>query len=73
MSGFSHHRIDTGEATPSKNMTPILVFDGRLPVEQVLPEFVERSGRLDRAIAEFIAGKLHEYSQNLAPRTERAP
>lgn len=71
-SGFSHNRIDTGEATPFKNMAPILVADGRLPIEEVLPGFVERSGSIDRAISEFIANKLREYSQHLVPRTHRA-
>lgn len=69
-SGFSHNRIDGGEATPSKNMTPILVADGRLPIEEVLPRFVERSGSIDRIISEFIANKLREFSRHLAPRTE---
>lgn len=71
-SGFAHNRIDGGEATPFKNMTPIMVADGRLPIEEVLPGFVERSGSIDRAISEFIANKLREYSLHLAPRTDRA-
>lgn len=70
--GFSHSRIDTGEATPFKNMTPILVADGRLPIEEVLPGFVVRSRSIDRAISEFVASKLREYSQHLAPRTEQS-
>lgn len=51
-------------------MTPILVADGRLPIEEVLPRFVERSGSIDRIISEFIANKLREFSRHLAPRSE---
>jgi len=61
-SGFSHNRIDSGEATPRKNMSPILVADGILPVEAVLPRFVRRARDIDRAISRFIAGKLREYA-----------
>ena len=67
--GYSHNRIDTGEATPFKNMTPILVADGRLPIEEVLPEFVRRSRSIDRGISKFVASKLREYSRDLAART----
>jgi hypothetical protein len=67
-SGFSHNRIDSGEATPRKNMSPILVADGILPVEAVLPKFVRRSRDIDRAVSRFIAGKLREYAGEPAAR-----
>ena len=67
-SGFSHHRIDSGEATPRKNMSPILVADGILPIDDVLPRFTRRSRNIERVIGRFIAEKLREYARRLEPR-----
>jgi hypothetical protein len=61
-SGFSHNRIDSGEATPKRNMSPILVADGILPVDEVLPRFVRHARDIDRAVGSFIAGRLREYA-----------
>jgi hypothetical protein len=69
-SGFSHHRIDSGEATPERNMSPILVSDGILPVDEVLPRFVRHARDIDHAVGRFIAGKLREYAGEPGPRAE---
>lgn len=67
-SGFSHHRIDSGEATPRKNMSPILVADGILPIGDVLPRFIRRSRNTERTITRFVTDKLREYARQLDPR-----
>lgn len=67
-SGFSHDRIDTGEATPERNMTPILVADGRPPIEEVLANFTRRSPAVDPDVREFISRKLQEYQAMPEPR-----
>lgn len=59
--GFSHHRIDSGEQSPYKNMTPIMVADGELPVNDVLSEFKVRAAAVDPAVRDTILAKLHEY------------
>lgn len=66
-SGFSHNRIDSGESSPLKNMTPILVADGRLPIGDVLPGFVKHSRDIELAIGEFVSNKLREYADSSIP------
>src|SRR6266496_2922148 len=34
-SGFQHERVDTGEADPTKNRTPVLVPDGLCPIREI--------------------------------------
>ncbi len=70
-SGFSHNRIDSGEARPEKNMTPILVADGALPLDDVLARFVRRSRTMERAVSHFIVSKLREYGKQLPRRGKR--
>jgi hypothetical protein len=58
--GFSHHRIDDGEASPAKNRTPILV-DGGTPVrDDVLRLFVKEAQEIDAWIRDFVVEKLGE-------------
>jgi len=64
--GFSHDRIDTGEATPYKNMTPILVADGKLEVDEVLPRFLRRSRNIEPFVRQFVSHKLREYESTVA-------
>jgi hypothetical protein len=66
-SGYSHNRIDAGEATPMKNMTPILVTDGQLPIDDVLPRFLDHSRGIEPAIGEFVLTKLRDYAKRLPP------
>jgi len=58
--GTSHNRIDDGEASPFKNMTPILVPDGAVPYEELLRQFHARARELDKDIFELIKIKLKE-------------
>lgn len=60
--GFGHHGIDSGEATPFDNRSPIMVADGVLPVDEVMAEFGQRSADLEPDLREFIAGRLHAYA-----------
>lgn len=61
--GFSHNRVDDGEAdyTVSK-MSPILVPDGEFPVATVSARFAERSAQLDPEVRELVLAKLREFS-----------
>ena len=58
--GTNHHRIDSGEASPFKNMAPILVPDGAVPYDEIVRQFSERATGIDRAIYELVIQRLVE-------------
>ena len=59
--GYSHHRVDGGEASPIKNRTPIMVADGLLPLNTVLVEFDQRAVELDAMLRTFLRRHLVQY------------
>lgn len=63
--GFLHRRIDDGEHTPIKNMSPILVTDGRFVSGVLAAEFDERTTNLDSAVRKFIALKIAQADAGL--------
>jgi hypothetical protein len=68
--GFLHRRIDDGEHTPVKNMSPIMVTDGRFVAGEIAAEFDSRSGGVDASVREFIGRKIGEAGLELtAPDT----
>jgi hypothetical protein len=68
--GFLHRRVDDGEHTPAKNMTPIMVADGRFAAEGIAAEFDVRAAGLDPRFREFIRRKIGEAGLELpAPDT----
>lgn len=68
--GFLHRRIDDGEHTPVKNMSPIMVTDGRFAAAGIAAEFDLRSCGLDAGVREFIRSKIGEAGLELrAPGT----
>ncbi len=58
--GFLHRRIDDGEHMPVKNMSPIMVSDGRFAAGGIAAEFYLRVGELDANVREFIRRKITE-------------
>ena len=46
----------------AKNLTPILVPDGRFSAEDVLDRFSNRSARIDPAVREFVVERLRAFS-----------
>lgn len=68
-SGFAHHRIDGGESTPFKNMTPIMVADGELPLSDVRTELEKRTGTLEAGLRDFLLLKLQEYGAGVDKAT----
>ena len=60
--GFGHHRIDDGEYSPHKNMTPIFVTGGNFASDEVLSRFSKESTQIDEKIKQFISQKLIEYT-----------
>jgi hypothetical protein len=59
-SGFSHRRVDDGESTPIKNMSPIMVSDGRFSATPIAAAFQQRKGELDARMHDFIYRKIIE-------------
>lgn len=56
--GFKHARVDTGDASPLKNQTPILVADGAVPWAELESEFEERSLKIEAGLRELVLGRL---------------
>ena len=60
--GYGHFRVDSGEESPIKNRTPILVSDGLFPKAQVIADLTEASGAMDPKVHAFVLTKLQEFS-----------
>lgn len=63
---FLHRRIDDGERTPLKNMSPILVADGEFDAARVTAEFTRRALQLDGTLREFILARIAEAATRAA-------
>jgi hypothetical protein len=58
--GTGHQRIENGEASPLKNMTPVLLPDGAVPYAELARQFQHRAGEIDRTIYELVMGIVKE-------------
>lgn len=56
--GFNHARVDDGEPSPLKNLTPILLPNGSIPWPQVRAEFAADGGALEPALRDFVRQRL---------------
>lgn len=59
--GYSHTKVDDGEAPYTNKMTPILVSDGIFDGRAVREQFFEAAGELDQDLIKFIDEKLEAY------------
>ena len=60
--GFSHERVDDGENRPGRyKSTPILIPDGFLDKTDLIRRFEEKSGGLEKDVADFILKRLKTY------------
>lgn len=59
--GTSHNRVDSGEDSPLKNMSPVLVADGIIPYDELLRQFLVRAKNMDPRIARVIERKLRDW------------
>lgn len=66
--GFAHSVIDTGDATPLKNETPVLLPNAHTPWRQIARLFDERSELLEPALRQLIREKLTERASASAER-----
>ena len=60
--GFAHNSVDTGDATPLANLTPILQPDGHAPWDHIVRLFDESSGGLEPDLRQLIRSKLAQGS-----------
>lgn len=63
--GFVHRRIDDGEHTPVKNMSPIMVADGLFAAGSIAAEFGVRAAGLEARTRKFIRRKIGEAGLEL--------
>lgn len=60
--GFTHHAIDDGQSGPFTNMTPILMPDGVVPVDDLRRRFQTACGDMDPTIAQLVLSRLDELA-----------
>jgi hypothetical protein len=56
--GFEHSQVESGTASPFKNLTPILLPNGSIPWPQVLAEFAEDSVALEPELRALVRERL---------------
>jgi hypothetical protein len=60
--GYLHRRVDSGEAWPNANLTPLLVEGaGRFPKVRVIAEFDARSQALDQRLRALVRERAAGY------------
>jgi hypothetical protein len=60
--GFSHAVVDSGDARPDKNMTPVLIQGGEVPWSYVQAEFERESVGLAPELRNFVLGAFRRRS-----------
>ncbi len=60
--GFTHHAIDDGQSGPLANMSPILMPDGVVPVDDLRRRFKEACGDMAPGIAQLVLDRLDELA-----------
>ena len=65
--GFSRHRVDSGETQRPYKATPILVADGALDFAGLIYLFKERSRMMDQKVARFVLDKIESIQPELEP------
>ena len=55
-----HHSIDAGEASPNKNMSPILVQDGYMNAKEVKDKFIKRAKNIDSKVTKLVTSILKQ-------------
>lgn len=56
--GFAHSIVDTGDADPLRNETPVLRPEPNVPWAEIVRAFEACSGGLERELRELVQGKL---------------
>jgi hypothetical protein len=64
--GFSHARVDSGDAAALGSMTPVLRGGAPFPHRYVRERFAQVASALDVNLRDFIVDKMREYGRALA-------
>ena len=56
--GFEYGRVDEGDDSPLKNLSPIIVPNGSIPWNAVVTQFQTLSDTLEPSLRELILGRL---------------
>ncbi|HEV8586968.1 MAG TPA: hypothetical protein VGT02_18560 [Methylomirabilota bacterium] len=59
--GYGHFRVDSGEPSPLKNLTPILARDGVFPKDRVVAGFLAAAAHVEPALRAFVAARREAY------------
>jgi hypothetical protein len=63
--GFSHAVVDSGDATPLKNQSPVLTPDGDVPWQEIARLFDAQSESLEPKLRQLVHDKLaHQAGAN---------
>ena len=60
---YSHNAIDDGEASPLRNLSPILVADGVFPKEMISGRFEIESKKLPVDIAAYVKKAIEQFPE----------
>lgn len=60
---MEHFRVDSGEPGPLKNLSPMMMDDGIIDLNQLIQKFEEQSRKIEPQLRDFILRKLEEYQQ----------
>jgi len=73
--GFGHDRVDSGEQSPKRAMTPILRTATAAPYFRIYNRFLAASTECPREVRDFVVARLREYRVALygTPRKPRRP
>lgn len=63
--GCAHHRIDSGEALPEINRSPVMVAGGAMPLSVVLERFDASVADLEPCLRDFTRERLLDYGAML--------
>lgn len=61
--GFRHTRVDSGEANPFNNRTPILGAQSTFPLTEVRDQFLKRGRGLSEEVRDLVLLRLAEYEK----------
>jgi hypothetical protein len=56
--GFAHSAVDEGDASPLKNLTPVLIPDSAVPWAELTAQFAGQSASLEPALREWVSARL---------------
>ena len=60
--GYRHFRVDTGEPSALRNLTPILLPEGDFARDRVIAEFAGAASAIEPAISSLVVERLRAFA-----------